>query len=116
LLALVTTRPPGHVAPYIRCQLPRVRAVINAAAGQHESVERDFVAAAKALREFGAPYWLGRTLLEHAEWLTSCGREIQAPALAAEAARIFDELGARPWFERATATTSAQRLLVGDHL
>jgi tetratricopeptide (TPR) repeat protein len=116
LLALVTTRPPGHVTPYIRCQLPRVRAIINAAAGQHESVERDFVAAAKALRDFGAPYWLGRTLLEHAEWLTACGREIQAPALAAEAARIFDELGARPWCERATATRSAQRLLVGDHL
>jgi hypothetical protein len=116
LLALVTARPHGHITPYIRCQLPRVRAVINAAAGRHESVERDFVAAAKALREFGAPYWLGRTLLEHAEWLTANGREIEAPALAAEAARIFEEFGARPWFERATASTPAQHLLVGDHL
>jgi len=53
-----------------------MRAVINTAAGQHETVECDFVAAAKALREFGAPYWLGRTLLEYAEWLTACGREI----------------------------------------
>jgi len=115
LLALVTTRPHGHITPYIRCQLPRVRAVINAAAGRHESVEREFVAAAKALREFGAPYWLGRTLLEHAEWLAARGREIQAPALAAEAARIFEELGARPWFERATATTSVQPFVVADH-
>jgi hypothetical protein len=113
--ALVTTRPHGHITPYIRCQLPRVRAVINAAAERHESVEREFVAAAKALREFGAPYWLGRTLLEHAEWLAARGREIQAPALAAEAARIFEELGARPWFERATATTSVQPFLVADH-
>jgi class 3 adenylate cyclase/tetratricopeptide (TPR) repeat protein len=115
LLALVTGRPHGHIPPYIRCQLPRVRAVINAAAGQHESVERDFITAATALREFGAPYWLGRTLLEHAEWLTARGREIQAPALAAEAARIFEELHARPWFDRATAITSVPPVLVDDH-
>lgn len=81
----------------------------------HEGVERDFVAAAKALREFGAPYWLARTLLEHAEWLTARGREIQAPALAAEAARIFEELRARPWLKRATAITLAQPVLVDDH-
>jgi class 3 adenylate cyclase/tetratricopeptide (TPR) repeat protein len=115
LLALVTARPHGHITPYIRAQLPRVRAVINAGAGMHEGVERDFVAAAKALREFGAPYWLARTLLEHAEWLTARGREIQAPALAAEAARIFEELRARPWLKRATAITLAQPVLVDDH-
>jgi DNA-binding response OmpR family regulator len=115
LLALVTARPHGHITPYLRCQLARVRATINAAAGKHESVERDFVAAGKALRDFGAIYWLGRTLLEHAEWLTARGREIQAPALAAEAARIFEDLHATPWFERATAITSAQPILVDDH-
>jgi hypothetical protein len=74
----------------------------------HDDVERDFVAAAKGLREFGATYWLGRTLLDHAEWLTARGREIDAPPLAAEAARIFHELGARPWLHRASAITSAQ--------
>jgi hypothetical protein len=108
LLALVTGRPYGHITPYLRCHLPRVRAAVNAAAGMHDDVERDFVAAAKALREFGATYWLGRTLLDHAEWLTARGREIDAPPLAAEAARIFHELGARPWLHRASAITSAQ--------
>jgi len=112
LLALVTARPYGHITPYLRCQLPRVRALINAAAGNDDGVERDLVAAAKALREFGASYWLGRTLLEHAEWLIARGREIQAPALAADAARIFEELRARPWLERATAVTSATPVLI----
>ncbi len=115
LLAVVTSRPYGHSTPYLRCQLPRVRAAISAAAGIHESVERDLVTAAKALEEFGATYWLGRTLLEHAEWLIARGRGIQAPALAARAARIFEELRARPWFERATAVASAQPVLVDDH-
>jgi len=108
----VTARPYGHITPYLRCQLPRVRALINAAAGNDDGVERDLVAAAKALREFGASYWLGRTLLEHAEWLIARGREIQAPALAADAARIFEELRARPWLERATAVTSATPVLI----
>ncbi|MEP7179322.1 MAG: hypothetical protein ABI775_09560 [Pseudonocardiales bacterium] len=81
----MTARPHGHITPYLRCQLPRVRALINAAADNDDGVERDFVAAAKALREFGASYWLGRTLLDHAEWLIARGREIQAPVLAADA-------------------------------
>ena len=108
LLALVSERPHGHITTYIRCQLPRVRAIVSAAAGDHENVERDFVTAAAALRDFGATYWLARTLLEHAEWLVAQGRELQAPPLAGEAARIFDELRATPWFERASAVGASQ--------
>jgi class 3 adenylate cyclase/tetratricopeptide (TPR) repeat protein len=115
LLALVTARPFGHITPYLRCHLPRVRALINAAAGKHDGVERDLVAGAKALDDFGATYWLGRTLLDHAEWLIARGREIQAPILAADAARIFAELRAGPWLERAAAVTSATPILVDGH-
>ena len=108
LLSIVTERPHGHTTPYLRSQLPSVRAIVNAAAGQHEDVERDFVAAATALRDFGATYWLARTLLEHAEWLIGQGSELQAPALAAEAAQLFEELGATPWLERANAVGAGQ--------
>jgi class 3 adenylate cyclase/tetratricopeptide (TPR) repeat protein len=112
LLRLVTDRPWGHVTPYLRCQLPRVRALINAAAGKDDGVERDLVAATKALAEFGARYWTGRALLEHAQWLIGQSRSIEAPALAVHAARIFEELGAKPWLERATALTSPSPALI----
>jgi hypothetical protein len=116
LLRLVTDCPWGHITPYLRCQLPRVRALINAAAGKHDDVERDLVAATKALAEFGARYWLGRTLLEHAEWLIARGRAIEAPALAVHATRIFEELGAKPWLERATVVSSPTPALVDGRI
>ena len=112
LLALVTSHPYGHVVPFLRCHLPRVRALINAAAGKDDGVERDLVAATKALGEFGARYWLGRTLLDHAEWLIARGRAIEAPALAVHATRIFEELGAKPWLERASAVASPSPALI----
>ena len=57
------------------------------------SDEAGFRAAAAGFREYGIPFWLAVTLLEHGE-LT--GDELSL----VEAREIFDGLRASPWLER----------------
>ena len=52
------------------------------------------------LRELGVPFWLAVTFLEHGEWLARDAGAEPAEPLLAEAAEIFQRLGARPWLER----------------
>ena len=59
-----------------------------------------FKAAAAGFREYGIPFWLAVTLLEHGE-LTG------DRALLDEARGIFEELQATPWLERVDRTTSS---------
>ena len=53
------------------------------------------------------PFWLGVTILEHAEWLLSVGRGDAAASLVAEAREIFQRLEARPWLDRLDAPASS---------
>ena len=54
----------------------------------------------KFIRELEIPFWLGVTLLEHAELSGSDGSR-------AEARAIFERLQATPWVERADAGSPA---------
>jgi tetratricopeptide (TPR) repeat protein len=100
LVAVVERLPPGHRPPFLDTQASRFRARLAAARGQHDRVEAGFKAAAGLLRELGMPFWLGVTLLEHAEWLAAQDRPGDADPLREEAGAIFERLGARPWSER----------------
>jgi class 3 adenylate cyclase/tetratricopeptide (TPR) repeat protein len=62
-----------------------------------------FAAAAGLFRGLSIPFWLGVTLLEHAEAL---GGGAEAERLLAEARTIFARLGATPWLERAGGAVS----------
>jgi hypothetical protein len=100
LVELVTSAAVGHVPPYVRAQLPRLRALVQAAAGEHENVHGDFLAAATALQGFGALFYLARTKLDHAEWLVLQGRGEETTALLTEAQELFESLDATPWLLR----------------
>jgi class 3 adenylate cyclase/predicted ATPase len=86
LLAAIEASPPGLRAPFLEAQTQRFRARMN------DDPER-FKAAAAGFREYGIPFWLAVTLLEHGD-LTG------DDALLSEAREIFDGLRATPWLER----------------
>lgn len=52
------------------------------------------------MRKLEWPYYLARTLVEHAEWLASVGRRAEAGPLLAEAETLLTPLRASVWLER----------------
>jgi hypothetical protein len=108
LLATVDELRPGEIAPFVRAQTSRFRARFAAERAEPERVEAGFKSAESIFREFGAPFWLAVTQLEHAEWLVGQGRADEAEPLLAEARELFERLEARPWLERATRALPAR--------
>jgi class 3 adenylate cyclase/tetratricopeptide (TPR) repeat protein len=97
LLAAVDAFPVGNAPQLLQAQANRFRARLT---DDPLRAADFFKRAASLFRELAARFWLGITLLEHGEHLTAHGRATEAEALLAEAASIFDLLGARPWIER----------------
>jgi hypothetical protein len=53
------------------------------------------------------PFPLARAQLQYAEWLSAtAGASVTVQQLCEEASARFEELGARPWLERADALRS----------
>jgi ATP/maltotriose-dependent transcriptional regulator MalT len=100
LLATGESLRPGEIAPFSRAQTSRFRARLAAARGNDDGVEPRFKSAESTFREFGIPFWLAVTELEHAEWLAAQGRAGETAPLLEEAREIFERLQARPWVER----------------
>jgi class 3 adenylate cyclase/tetratricopeptide (TPR) repeat protein len=94
----------GHpsAGPLVHAQATRFRAMVAAAKGD-ERAEEGFKQAAAAFREYGVPFHLACTELEHAEWLVSRGRADEAAPLVAEARETFERLRAAPSLERLDA-------------
>ena len=101
LVGAVARAPRGHLSALNRALLPWLKARADAASGAHDDVDADLTAAESALRDFGAPFYLGRALLDHAEWLEGRGRTAESLTLADEAAALFRRLAATPWLNRA---------------
>jgi class 3 adenylate cyclase/tetratricopeptide (TPR) repeat protein len=106
-VAVVEALPPGDAGPLIRAQTSRLRACVAAAEGDAERVESHFKTAAAAFREYGTPFLLACTELEHAEWLAAQGRDDEAEPLLTEAHGTFVRLRATPWLERANALAAS---------
>jgi tetratricopeptide (TPR) repeat protein len=106
LIRLVADAPLGHVAQLQRALLLWLRATADVQPGPDDTVDQDFRSASTALREFGAPYYLARTLLDHASWLGRRDRAEEAEPLLTEAAALFSQLGATPWVQSAEETRS----------
>src|SRR5262249_59863501 len=68
----------------------RSRARLSAARGEQGNVEQGFKTAEQIFREYGVPFWLAMTELEHAEWLAGRGRSEDAGPLLTEAGEIFE--------------------------
>jgi class 3 adenylate cyclase/tetratricopeptide (TPR) repeat protein len=101
LLAVIEAVPPGTRSPYLEAQARRFRARL----GQDDG---GFEAAAARFRDLQLPFHLAVTLVEHGERLADQGRGSEAEPLLAEAAEIFDELGATPWLRRVRSLGSAE--------
>jgi ATP/maltotriose-dependent transcriptional regulator MalT len=100
LVSRIEALRPGELVPFLRAQATRFRARLAAARDEHGAVEQGFKTAAATLREYGIPFWLAVTQLEHSEWLAGQGRRDEAEALVAEARETFARLEAAPWLER----------------
>ena len=96
LLTMVEQLPPGLRPPFLEAHTHRFRA-------RMDSNEAGFKTAAGSFREYGFPFWLAVTQLEHGEWLVAQGRTEEAESHLTEAREIFERLEARPWLERLDA-------------
>jgi hypothetical protein len=99
-LQVVGDAPRGRQPYLIRALVPYFRARLNRDGDVH-LVDSDFTEAALALRTYGAPYWLARCMLEHAEFLIAANDVDGTTELLDEAEQIFTTLKAAPWIERA---------------
>jgi tetratricopeptide (TPR) repeat protein len=100
LLELVEALPPGRIAPSMHAQAARFRARLAATDGDNARADKSFSVAAATFREFGAPFWLAVTLMEHGDWLVADDRAADAERQLAEAREIFERLEATPWLGR----------------
>ncbi|MEA2509292.1 MAG: hypothetical protein QOG21_1374 [Actinomycetota bacterium] len=91
---------PGDVTPFRQAHNARLRALLNAAEGDHSRVEQGFRTAAGLFREFDLTFYLAVTQLEYGEWLLQQDRRSEALPLLTEARAIFERLRATPWLER----------------
>jgi class 3 adenylate cyclase/tetratricopeptide (TPR) repeat protein len=107
VLAQVADTPRGLIPPYLRAQLPRLRALIAIAEGDDKgAAETDLLLAIEGLRSYGAPYYVARAQLELAELLARTARTAEAQSHGEAALAAFTRLGAKPWADRAAAITS----------
>jgi hypothetical protein len=97
LVAVVDALPPGGTNLFLQAQNSRFRAHLVAESDPAES-DRLFRRSAAYFRELSAPFPLAVVQTEHAELLPDGGGD--ASELVAEAASVFERLGARPWLER----------------
>jgi ATP/maltotriose-dependent transcriptional regulator MalT len=98
----------ARLIPILQAQGNRLQARLAAADGGDAGPR--FTAAAAHMRELGLPFHLAVTELEHAEWLASQSRMDEAQPLLDEARLVFEQLGARPWLERADQVGAAERV------
>ena len=101
VLELLASRPPGHIPPYLRAQLARGRALLNAAENNHDTVNDDLRVAIDSFEKLGYPYWLAVTQTDLAAWLIDQGRGEEAPPLLEHAIDTLTALRAAPALERA---------------
>jgi tetratricopeptide (TPR) repeat protein len=107
VLALLDSRPPGHVPPYLRAQLARGRALLAAREDSHDNVEAGLRVAIDAFTELGYPYWLAVTETDLAAWLIDQGRSEEAMPLLEHAIDTLTALRATPALKRAEQLAAA---------
>jgi len=112
LLAIIEAMPPGDLTPDLSGVGARFGARRAALREDAETASAGFVAAADIYRRLERPFEVAVIELEHAEWLTSCGRAEEAEPLLDEARTIFERLRATPWLERVSSVVPAEAAVV----
>jgi tetratricopeptide (TPR) repeat protein len=101
IIAVLADQPPGHIPPYLRAQLARGRALLNAAEGHHDTVEHDLNTAIDTFETLGYRYWHAVAQTDLANWLTDQHRAAQARLLLEQATATLTTLKATPALTRA---------------
>jgi broad specificity phosphatase PhoE len=107
MLGRIHARRPGELSPLVRAQAARFGARLEATSADAGGAEQHFKTAAAIFREFGIPFWLAVTQLEHGELLVQHDRGEEAKPLLDEASGIFERLAAAPWLARAGHASGA---------
>ena len=107
ILALLDTRPPGLIPPYLRAQLARGHALVNAAENNHDTVNDDLRVAIGSFEKLGYPYWLAVTQTDLAAWLIDQSRGEEATPLLEDAIDTLTALRATPALDRAEQLAAA---------
>jgi class 3 adenylate cyclase/tetratricopeptide (TPR) repeat protein len=107
ILALLDSRPPGLIPPYLRAQLARGRALVNAAENNNDTVNDDLHVAIETFEKLGYPYWLAVTHTDLAAWLIDQGRGEEATPLLEHAIDTLTGLRATPALDRAEQLAAA---------
>jgi hypothetical protein len=106
LLAILESRPTGHVPPMLGAERDLARARL-ADRDSDQSAGAAFAPAITRVREHSTPYHLAQALLDHAEYLARHG-DGDGAALAIEEARtIGHRLRCQPLLDRAEAIEGA---------
>jgi hypothetical protein len=98
-LALVSHTPKGHVPPYLRAQLSRLRGLVASARGDAATAEGDLRSSIEQFVELGYTSWLARSRVDLAGCLAVLGRTSEVEPLLRDAATTFTELRAQPDLE-----------------
>ncbi|MGH9100481.1 MAG: hypothetical protein ACRDV8_09685, partial [Acidimicrobiales bacterium] len=112
LMTLLADEPAGRIPPYLRAQLLRSRALLDAAEGRQDTVESDLTGAIEAFGALAYPYWEAITRTDLAEQLIVRNECEDAIDLLTGAIATFDSLRANPALSRATALANAATVLV----
>ncbi len=102
LLAMLDSRPPGHIPPMLRPERDLARARLAAAAGD-QAAGPLFASAISGLRELSTPYHLAHGLLDQAAYLTGLSDTTAAALAIDEAQAIGRRLRCQPLLDRAAA-------------
>jgi class 3 adenylate cyclase/tetratricopeptide (TPR) repeat protein len=100
LVVLLAERPRGLVAPLLRAELERARALLATLDGDDTLAERSFATALDDFARLGYPFWRARALNDLAGALIEHGRGDEAAAVLEPAAEALAALGARPELDR----------------
>ena len=103
LLDRIDALMPGQLFAFLRAHSLRLRARLHAGRGGDDEVEKNLRGAEALFDEQGLIFALAVTRLEHAEWLVAHERPEDGSLSAAQARQTFEQLGAKPWIERADA-------------
>ena len=91
---------PGR-QPSIDAHILRWEARLAAAADDSDEAGSKFAAAIDSFARLQRPFWLAVTRCELGEWLVAQGRKADAQEYLAAARATFEQLGAKPWLQRA---------------
>ncbi len=115
LLKIVVDAPDALITPAINADLPRNRALLQAAqGGDPDEIERYFNESIERFERYGSPHNRAQTEEELGNWLIDQGRAADALPRLERSRDAYAQLGAKAWLASVEATIEA--VATHDHV